>query len=332
MKKLFILSCLFIGQCFAAPEFKSEVQKFESLNKKGGHILVHVHADWCPTCIRQKRILQKLDQSQFDLIQIDFDKDKSFLGKHQITQQSMLISFNNGQEVKRKFGISKEEDIKTFIEESFSPSLNDKLQEKKSQSKIPQDTRAIMERANQKLKDLGIIDKAKNIGDTFIDFALPNIHNKPIKISDLLKNGPVILTFYRGGWCPYCNLQLKAYQESLAEFKAAGGQLVAISPESMQSAETTVNKNEIQYEILSDDHNKIARQYGLVFKLDDELKEIYLKFGLDLEKNQGNKSWELPIPATYVIDKNGKIRYAFLNVDYVQRAEPKDIIEVLNKL
>ena len=189
-----------------------------------------------------------------------------------------------------------------------------------------------MQEATQELRDSGIIDKALKKGDTFIDFELPNIHGKKVKLSDKLKNGPVILTFYRGGWCPYCNMQLKAYQDNLESFVKAGGQLIAISPESMDSASSTVEKNDIKYEILTDNLNKLSRKYGLVFKLNDDLKNVYLKFGLDLEKNQGNGRWELPIPATYIIAPSGKIIYSFLNVDYVQRAEPADIIKELQQL
>jgi len=327
MPLLFFLSFLTQGHSKENP-----YEDFKSLNNKGTRTLVHIHADWCPTCIRQKRVLKELDQNQFELVEFNFDKDKKFLSKYNITQQSMFISFANGKEVKRIFGISKKEEIMNFINESFNTSLNDKLQEKKSQSKIPNDTRQIMEQATQKLRDLGFIEKATKKNDRFIDFSLPNIHNQQVRISDLLKKGPVILTFYRGGWCPYCNLQLRAYQEKLAEFEKHGAQLIAISPESMESAQTTVDKNEVKFEILTDKLNQVARQYGLVFKLDSELKDIYLKFGLDLKKNQGNDLWELPIPATYVIDQTGKIRFSFLNVDYVQRAEPEDIIKTLKSI
>ena len=241
----------------------------------------------------------------------------------------MLVAFNNGVEVNRVFGITKENKIKKFIDENFEYSLQAEIDKKRSGSKVPDKARMTMAEATQELRDSGIIDKAVKKGDKFIDFTLPNINGKAVKISELLKNGPIILTFYRGGWCPYCNLQLKAYQDFLPEFKKAGAQLVAISPESMESANTTVKKHDLQFEILTDDMNKIARKYGLVFKLSEKLKEVYLKFGLDLEKNQGNDSWELPVPATYVINKEGKIIYSFLNVDYIQRAEPTDILSTL---
>jgi len=105
-----------------------------------------------------------------------------------------------------------------------------------------------------------------------------------------------------------------------------------VSPESSDSGDTTIDKNELKFDVLSDAGNKIARQYGLVFKLPQDLIGIYKKFGIDLEKNQNNGEWELPIPATYVIAPDGKIVYSFLNVDYVKRAEPEDIIAVLKSI
>lgn len=295
-------------------------------------VLIHVHADWCPSCKVQKKILDGINLKGLKLIEVNFDKDKRFLKENKIFQQSMLIIFNNGVERKRIFGITKKEKIMTFINDNSEYSLQSEIDERRKGSNIPDDARMTMEQATEKLRKSGIISKAKKSGDQYVDFVLPNINNKQIKLSERLKEAPVVLTFYRGGWCPYCNLQLKAYQDHLSAFKEAGGQLIAISPETMDSATSTVKKHEIKYEILSDDKNKIARQYGLVFKLGEDLKEVYLRFGLDVAKNQGNDSWELPIPATYVISKEGKIVYSFLNVDYVQRAEPSDIIKALKQL
>ncbi len=312
--------------------FADQSEKITKLIKENPRVLIHVHASWCPSCKVQKKILKQIDKENFSLVEVDFDKDKKFLKENKVFQQSMLIAFEKGKEKARVFGITKKEKIMAFTNENFDYSLQKKIDQRRAGSNIPDAARMTMEKATEKLRASGIIDQAKKKGDEYIDFTLPNVDGKQVKLSEKLKDGPIILTFYRGGWCPYCNLQLKAYQDHLEQFKAAGGQLIAISPESMESAETTVKKHELQYEILTDNLNKEARKYGLVFKLPEDLKEVYLKFGLDLEKNQGNDSWELPIPATYVIDKNGKIVYSFLNVDYVQRAEPKDIINALKKL
>ena len=323
----------FIYSLFCLSAFANDASKeIESFIKKNNKVLVHVHASWCPSCKVQKSILDKMNKSSFKVLEVDFDKDKKFLKANKVFKQSMLLAFVNGDEAGRKFGITKKDKIMTFVNSHFKESLKDKIQAKRSKSKIPNAARMTMVEATEELRKSGIIDKALKKGDKYIDFTLPNINGEKVSLSKKLKDGPIILTFYRGGWCPYCNIQLKAYQERIEDFKKAGGQLIAISPESIESANSTVKKNELQFEILTDNQNKEARKYGLVFKLSDKLKEVYLRFGLDLEKNQGNNSWELPIPATYIIDKSGKIVYSFLNVDYVQRAEPDEIINILESL
>ncbi len=329
MKKL-LTSFLFL--CFGLQAQADSSAKIYEFIKENKNVLVHVHASWCPSCKVQKKILSNIEKDGFKLLEVDFDQDKKFLKENKVFQQSMLIAFKDQKEKARVFGITKKDKIQAFLDKNFAYSLQAEIDERRSKSKVPNAKRMTMEQATQELRDSGIIDEAKKKGDQYIDFELPNINGDKVKLSEKLKDGPIILTFYRGGWCPYCNLQLKAYQEQLENFKAAGGQLIAVSPESMDSANTTVKKHEIQYEILSDNMNTQARKYGLVFKLPKKLKDVYLSVGLDLEKNQGNDSWELPIPATYVIDKSGKIVYSFLNVDYVQRAEPQDIIKALKNL
>ncbi len=329
MNRILLVLAFFLSGIIYANDSTSNIKTFLKANK---NVLVHVHADWCPSCKVQKKILTTVSLKGAKLLEVNFDKDKIFLKDNKVFQQSMLIAFKDGKEASRVFGITKKEKIMNFINKNFNESLQEKINKKRAGSSVPKKERMTMEQATEKLRKSGIVDKAKKKGDSFIDFTLPNVDGKTVRLSEELKKGPVVLTFYRGGWCPYCNIQLKAYQDSLDEFKLAGGQLIAISPESMDSANTTVKKHEIKFKILSDNLNKVAKQYGLVFKLDENIKNVYLKFGLDLEKSQGNDLWELPIPATYVINKDGKIVYSFLNVDYIQRAEPKDIIKTLESL
>lgn len=181
------------------------------------------------------------------------------------------------------------------------------------------------------VEETGILGKALNVGDTVIDFNLPDQNGKTVSLSELLENGPVVLTWYRGGWCPYCNMTLAFLQEKLPEFEAANGQLVAVSPELPDSSLSTIEKNELSFTVLSDVGNVVARQYGVVFKLTDAVAQRYQN-GFNLHAYNGDESDELPLAATYVIDIDGIIRYAFLDVDYRNRAEPKDILEVLNDL
>lgn len=171
---------------------------------------------------------------------------------------------------------------------------------------------------------------AMDIGQKALNFVLPNHEGKLISLSELLEKGPVVLTFYRGSWCPYCNLQLKALQSRLADIHALGAQLLAISP---QVPDGSLSKNEIDemdFIILSDQDAKIASQYGVAWKVPEFIAEhMKIDRGLDLESiNNGNGSI-LPIPATFIIGKDGIILWRFVDVDYRTRSEPEDIIKAL---
>jgi peroxiredoxin len=148
-----------------------------------------------------------------------------------------------------------------------------------------------------------------------------------------LKDGPVIVTFYRGGWCPYCNLELRAFQQVLPDIRAAGVSLVAISPEKPDDTLSTAEKNALTFEVLSDVGQNVGRTFGLVYEFSEELKSAYKGFGLDIPaKNGALREWALPISATYVIDRDGTVIYAHTDADYRDRADPRDIIEVVNQM
>ena len=138
------------------------------------------------------------------------------------------------------------------------------------------------------------------------------------------------MTFYRGGWCPYCNLTLARLQKELPKFKAAGATLIALSPERPDSSLTTADKNELEFEILSDAGNGVARAYGVVFTLTNDVARSYQE-GFGLHEYNGDASNELPLAATYVIGTDGVITYAFLHADYRERAEPRDILAALSR-
>lgn len=181
------------------------------------------------------------------------------------------------------------------------------------------------------VEESGILETALNVGDTAAQFTLKNQNGEPVLLSALLEEGPVVLTWYRGGWCPYCNITLAFLQEKLPEFEAAGAQLVALTPELPDSSLSTAEKNDLSFTILSDVGNVVARRYGVVFKLTDDVAARYQK-GFDLHSYNGDETDELPLAATYVIDTDGVIRYAFLDVDYRNRAEPDDILKELQNL
>ncbi|MGH1375482.1 MAG: peroxiredoxin-like family protein [Alphaproteobacteria bacterium] len=175
------------------------------------------------------------------------------------------------------------------------------------------------------------------IGDKAPDFKLPNAHGKERTLYDLLESGPVILTFYRGGWCPYCNDQLYDFQQNLEKFKAHGAQLVAVSPEQPKSMVDTVLKNSLTFEVLSDLGNRVARNYDLIWVVPKNKRagfERWLKgtTGMTLAELNGVDSNELPIPATFVIAQNGEVTYMFKDENYKKRAKQKDILSALNDL
>lgn len=191
---------------------------------------------------------------------------------------------------------------------------------------------AAYERGIDALRASGIADRALAVGDPMPGFTLPNARGEPVRSGDLLGHGPLVVTFYRGGWCPYCNLELRAYQAQLPRLQAAGATIVAISPELPERTHDTARNNRIDFDVLSDTGNAVARAFGLVFRLDDELVEIYRRNGNDLERHNGDGSWELPIPGTFVIDRDGRIALADAEPDYTRRLDPEAVMEAVERL
>ncbi|MDE2423022.1 MAG: AhpC/TSA family protein [Betaproteobacteria bacterium] len=209
--------------------------------------------------------------------------------------------------------------------------LKDALNDYKNnvKDKVPAEVWQTMSAATEALRHADLAKKALKTGDSFPDFTLKNQHGEERRFSDYLKSGPVILNIYRGGWCPYCNLEMKAFHDILPEIKARGAQLVGMSPETPDHAKDTAQKADINIDILSDVGNAISQKLGLVFTLADELKPIYQQFGIDIPAFNGDHSFTLPMPATYLIDQQGKIVYHFIDVDYTQRQEPKELLALI---
>jgi len=181
------------------------------------------------------------------------------------------------------------------------------------------------------VRSSGILETAHQVGDMAPDFTLNNPTGQPVRLYEVLKNGPVILTWYRGGWCPYCNLTLHRLQEELPNFRAAGASLVALTPELPDSSMSTTEKHALEFDILSDPGNTVARAFGVVFQLTPEVAARYQE-SFDLHAYNGDASNELPLAATYVIGTDGVITYAFLHPDYRNRAEPRDILTAVQRL
>ncbi len=198
--------------------------------------------------------------------------------------------------------------------------------------KVSPDVVETMSKATADLASSGIVDNSLKVGEKAPDFELPDPTGKRVKLSALLANGPVVLNFYRGEWCPYCNLEIRALQQLLPEFQQAGAQVVAISPELPNNSLTMQEKHELSFPVLSDVGNGVARDYGLVFSLDASLRPLYQGFGIDIPAHNGDESYDLPVPATYVVDATGTVRYAYANADYTLRAEPAEVLAAVKAL
>lgn len=198
--------------------------------------------------------------------------------------------------------------------------------------KVPEDIQKVMLDATEELKRLSLSKDALKVSDKAINFELPNAVNKPVSLKEALKNNEfVVINFYRGQWCPYCNLELKALQTINDELAKLNAKIIAISPQTPDSSLSTKEKNELAFEVLSDKENKVAKEYGLVFSLAEELRPIYKSFGIDIESSNKEDSYELPMPATYIINKNQEIIYSFIDEDYTKRSEPQTILDIIQK-
>ena len=208
--------------------------------------------------------------------------------------------------------------------------LEHDLNERKSnfEKKATDEKKKIYAEGLESVENSNIVKNALQVGDMAADFTLPNAAGKTVTFYEELKNGAVILMWYRGGWCPYCNLTLNYMQKSLPAFQKYGVNLLAISPEVPDSSISTKEKNALQFEVLSDVGNVVANKYKVVFKLTDDVAKSY-EAGFGLSKYNGNSSNELPLAATYIIGQDKIIKYAYLNADYRNRAEPQDIINFL---
>src|SRR5271168_109836 len=214
-------------------------------------------------------------------------------------------------------------------------SLQDKLDAFKADfegNKAPPQVVAVMHKATADLIASGQAERALKAGMKAPDFALPDAHGGTVRSAELLKKGPLVLTFYRGVWCPYCNMDLQAIEATANEIRALGASLVAISPQTAPSRRKSERENGLSFPILSDHGNALADQFGLRYRLPDDLIAVYKGFGNDLAIGNGEDSWTLPMPARYVIRTDGTIAYAEVNPDYTRRPDPSELLPVLRRL
>lgn len=216
---------------------------------------------------------------------------------------------------------------------SFAETVTEKLNAKKE---------AFLESANEEkitdyeqgIKDVaasGVLDKALNVGDKAPDFTLPSAIESKITLSELLKDGPVVMTWYRGEWCPYCNIYLEDLQKHADDFTEAGAQIVAISPEKIDNGMKLADRMALKYHVLSDEGSKVAKDYGVVYTVPPKIAEYYQN-AFDLNGANNDDRNLLPLSASYVINQDGIITYAYLNADYRERAETELLLEEVKKL
>jgi len=197
---------------------------------------------------------------------------------------------------------------------------------------LPEEAQAIVMKNFEEIMTSDFGAKALNEDSIATDFILPNAKGEQTQLNELHKKGSVVLNFYRGGWCPFCNLEFKSLHDIMPQIEERGATLIGVSPELPDSTLNTIEKHQLKFEVLSDVGNKLARQYGLIMSVPEIIRPLYLEWGLDLPQFNGEDTWELPIPATYVINTDGKIFAAYLNKNYTERMEPTDIIKALDSI
>lgn len=199
-------------------------------------------------------------------------------------------------------------------------------------ARVPPELMAELERSIEQVRDSGIEQRALGEGDLAPPFTLPNAEGRPVALKDLLRRGPLIISFYRGIWCPYCNLELRAYQRILGEIRAAGGDFIAISPQTPDNSLKMAETNAIQFEVLSDHGNGVAAEFGIAYPAPDAVRRTTAMFGVDINSINGVQDSQLPVSATYVIDADRRIALASVDADFRVRLEPAEALAALEAL
>jgi len=194
---------------------------------------------------------------------------------------------------------------------------------------VPAETQAIHARAVAELKERRLAESALRAGSRAPAFELPDHNGKLVSSCSLFSRGRLVICFFRGRWCPFCCGQMEAMNFILPAIKEAGASLVAISPQTVSQSFFMVDQHKLRFPLLSDAGNQVARQFGLVYRVPDYQQAVYRRVFVNLPFADGDESWELPIPATYILDKCGDVVYASADADYTERPEPAEILAKL---
>ncbi|MCI0355144.1 MAG: AhpC/TSA family protein [Acidobacteria bacterium] len=188
---------------------------------------------------------------------------------------------------------------------------------------------AIHDRATEEMQASGLAGRTLPVGATAPSFELPDRNGKPVRLAELLAQGRLVVSFFRGRWCPYCIAELEALEAALPRIREAGASLVAISPQTVRQTDFLVDQHKFSFPVLSDAGNRVARAFGLVYEVPAYLRELYQRSFINLPLANGDPSWELPLPATYVLERDATVLYAFTDADTTRRAEPAEILHQL---
>jgi peroxiredoxin len=197
---------------------------------------------------------------------------------------------------------------------------------------VPAEIQGIHARAVAELQESGIAEKALQPGGKAPEFELADQNGEPVRSSELLKRGPLVICFFRGRWCPFCVGQMEAMNAVVPEIQKLGASLAAISPQTPHQSYLMADQHKLQFPLLTDAGNRLARQFGLAYHVPEYQQEIYKRGFTNLPFVNGDPAWELPIPATYVLDRNATVLYVSANADYAQRPEPRELIDFLSHL
>jgi peroxiredoxin len=200
------------------------------------------------------------------------------------------------------------------------------------QKQMPADVVDGLNAGWQEIMDAKLVDRCLKVGSRAPEFSLPSATGKIVSLKQQLARGPVVLTFYRGVWCPFCNLALQTYQRSLDRITAKGASLMAISPQTPDFSLTMQEKNALTFEVLSDQGSRISAQYGLKFETPQSHQKILAQFDMPLSKVNGDAAALIPVPATYVINRDGRIVWAHIDPNYRNRAEVDELLAALDEL
>ena len=223
------------------------------------------------------------------------------------------------------------------LEESIpgqqAATLRQELEERKALAAqyVPEDVQQVNRQTVEQLAASGMSGGILAVGAAAPSFQLPDQDGKVVSSQELLRRGRLVICFIRGRWCPFCVAQLEAMNRGLSYVEKAGASLIAISPQTVKQAFFMRDQHQLRFPLLSDAGNQVARQFGLVYRVPEEQKQVYSRTFVNLPFLNGDASWELPIPATYILERDGRVLYASADPDYTRRPEPQEVVGLLDQ-